>query len=118
MLSAAPPGFLTAARAGPPSAQDITNDKLAKKPIPPKAATNPGWEAPRPPFRQRRELGPLATTKNTKATTQKNPAASAVVTMTAAAVAVEAEAVIPSAVATAAAAEAMEITKQKERFSC
>ena len=72
MLSAAPPGFLTAARAGPPSAQDITNDKLAKKPIPPKAATNPGWEAPRPPFRQRRELGPLATTKNTKATALHN----------------------------------------------
>ena len=72
MLSAAPPGFLTAARAGPPSAQDITNDKLARKPIPPKAATNPGWEAPRPPFRQRRELGPLATTKNTKATALHN----------------------------------------------
>ena len=72
MLSAAPPGFLTAARVGPPSAQDITNDKLAKKPIPPKAATNPGWEAPRPPFRQRRELGPLATTKNTKATALHN----------------------------------------------
>ena len=83
MLSAAPPGFLTAARVGPPSAQDITNDKLARKPIPPKAATNPGWEArrphrnpgweaPRPPFRQRRELGPLATTKNTKATALHN----------------------------------------------